>query len=211
MNIGIMGGTFNPIHNGHLALAKAAMEQFPLDTVWFMPSGLPAHKSNDELADGSHRLNMTKLALIGQKGFEASDFELKQEGYTYTANTLSALSKLYPSDTFHFIIGGDSLMKFLCWRNPEVILQKAILLAAGRDGFTKEELAEQAELLRRTYHARIHFVEMEEITVSSHEIRAYCKNGQYKKVSKYLPEAVLDYIKEKNLFEKTAESEAVYG
>lgn len=200
MNIGIMGGTFNPIHNGHLALAKAAKEQFPLDTVWFMPSGLPAHKSNDELADGSHRLKMTELALKGQNGFEPSDFELCQEGYTYTATTLSELSKLYPDDTFYFIIGGDSLMKFLCWRNPEIILQKAVLLAAGRNGFTKEELLQQAEVLRRTYAARIHFVEMEEVMISSHEIRTYCKERQYERVSEYLPKAVLDYIKEQRLF-----------
>lgn len=200
MNIGIMGGTFNPIHNGHLALAKAAMEQFPLDTVWFMPSGLPAHKSNAELTDGSHRLKMTELALKGQEGFKASDFELKQKGYTYTANTLSELTRLYPDDTFYFIIGGDSLMKFLSWHSPEVILEKAVLLAAGRHGFSEEELQAQAELLKNTYNAKIYFVEMEEVAISSHEIRAYCRQGQYEKISEYLPKTVFHYIKEQRLF-----------
>lgn len=200
MNIGIMGGTFNPIHNGHLALAKAAMEQFPLDTVWFMPSGLPAHKSNAELTDGSHRLKMTELALAGQKGFEASDFELKQKGYTYTADTLSELARLYPDDTFYFIIGGDSLMKFLSWRSPDVILKKAVLLAAGRHGFSEEELQTQAEFLQNTYNAKVYFVEMEEIAISSHEIRAYCRQGQYEKISEYLPKTVLDYIRDQKLF-----------
>ncbi len=200
MNIGIMGGTFNPIHNGHLALAKAAMEQFPLDTVWFMPSGLPAHKSNAELADGSHRLKMTELALAGQKGFEPSDFELKQKGYTYTANTLSELTQLYPNDTFYFIIGGDSLMKFLSWRSPDTILKNAVLLAAGRHGFSEEELQAQAEFLQNTYNARVYFVEMEEVAISSHEIRAYCKQGQYEKISEYLPETVFNYIREQKLF-----------
>lgn len=200
MNIGIMGGTFNPIHNGHLALARAAMEQFPLDIVWFMPSGLPAHKSNAELTDGSHRFKMTELAIAGQHGFEASDFELRQKGYTYTADTLSELARLYPDDTFYFMIGGDSLMKFLSWRSPEVILRKAVLLAAGRYGFSKEELQMQAELLQNAYNASVYFVEMEEIVISSHEIRAYCKQGQYEKASRYLPKTVLDYIREQKLF-----------
>lgn len=200
MNIGIMGGTFNPIHNGHLALAKAAMEQFPLDIVWFMPSGLPAHKSNAELTDGSHRLKMTELALAGQKEFKPSDFELKQKGYTYTANTLSELTRLYPDDAFYFIIGGDSLMKFLSWRSPEIILQKAVLLAAGRYGFSKEELQAQAEFLQNTYNASVYFVEMEEVAISSREIRAYCKQELYEKASEYLPKTVLDYIREQKLF-----------
>ena len=200
MKIGIMGGTFNPVHNGHLTLAKAAKEQFFLDTVWFMPSGLPAHKSNSELTDGSHRLNMVKLALLGQEGFEPSDFELKREGYTYTANTLTELKEQYPEDTFYFIIGGDSLMKFLYWRNPEVILKKSVLLAAGRNGYTNEEILAQVELLRKEYGASIYFVEMDEVAISSNEIREYCKNRQYEKAAKYFPKAVLGYIKEQNLY-----------
>ena len=110
--IGILGGTFNPIHNGHLALGQAAMEQYDLEEIWLMPSKLPPHKSHFAILSEEHRLTMTKLAAQINKNFIASDFELKREGLTYTADTLELLTKEYPDYKFYFIVGGDSLIKF---------------------------------------------------------------------------------------------------
>ncbi|MBO5352026.1 MAG: nicotinate-nucleotide adenylyltransferase [Lachnospiraceae bacterium] len=201
MKIGIMGGTFNPIHNGHLTLASAALTQYALDEVWFMPSGLPAHKSNTELLPANIRLSMAELAIAGQKGFTASSFEIDRKGFTYTADTMTALAEEYPEDTFFFIIGGDSLMKFHHWVKPEVISKYAVLLAAGRDGYSKEQLEEQEEQLRRKFGTKVLFLDMPEVKISSHEIRDFCKRGQYQEIRPYVPEPVWDFMIENRLYQ----------
>ena len=200
MKIGIMGGTFNPIHNGHLSLAKAAYQQYPLDRIWFMPSGLPAHKSNQELLPAKTRLHMVQLALAGSSGFEASSFEIDREGFTYTADTMVALAKEYPKVEFYFIIGGDSLMKFHKWVKPEVISAHATLLAAGRDGISKDCLTEQAKQLKLQFGTKVSLLDMPELKISSNEIRFLCANKQYNEVKKLVPEPVVQYIMEHELW-----------
>ena len=200
MKIGIMGGTFNPIHNGHLTLAKAALEQHNLDVIWFMPSGLPAHKSNTALLSAETRLHMVRLAIEGIPEFEASSFEIDRNGFTYTADTMVALKEKYSEDEFFFIIGGDSLMKFYHWVKPEVISAHTTLLAAGRNGYTKEQLAEQAQQLNNLFGTNVEFVDMPEINISSNEIRSCCADLQYDVIKKYLPEQVLQYIMEHELW-----------
>ena len=200
MKTGIMGGTFNPIHNGHLRLAKAALEQYALDRVWFMPSGLPAHKSNAELLPAEQRLAMVKLAINGSLGFEASSFEIDREGFTYTADTMVALKKEYPEEEFYFIIGGDSLMKFHNWVKPEVISAHTTLLAAGRNGYSREELLEQAKRLNLLFGTKVCLIDMPEFVVSSNGIRSLCASQQYKKVKEMVPEQVLHYIMEQELW-----------
>lgn len=200
MKIGIMGGTFNPIHNGHLSLAKAAYQQYPLDRIWFMPSGLPAHKSNQELLPAKERLHMVQLAIAGSSGFEASSFEIDREGFTYTADTMVALAKEYPEAEFYFIIGGDSLMKFQNWVKPEVISAHATLLAAGREGYSKEELSAQAKQLKLQFGTKVSLLDMPELKISSNEIRFLCANKQYNEVKKLVPEPVVQYIMEHELW-----------
>jgi len=200
MKIGIMGGTFNPIHNGHLALANAALTQYSLDEVWFMPSGMPAHKANDELLDAKERMHMVKLAICGKKGFMASSFEIDRDGFTYTADTMAALAMEYPEDEFYFIIGGDSLMKFHKWVKPEVISSYTTLLAAGRNGYSKEELDNQVLLLNEQFGTKVFFIDMPELVISSNEIRSYCKIQQYDVIRDMVPEAVYHYIMEHELW-----------
>jgi len=200
MKIGIMGGTFNPIHNGHLALAKAALEQYSLDVIWFMPSGLPAHKSNTELLPARTRLHMVQLAIKGIPGFEASSFEIDRDGFTYTADTMAALAGEYSKDEFFFIIGGDSLMKFQHWVKPEVISSHATLLAAGRDGYTIQQLIKQADLLKVRFGTKVHLLNMPELKISSREIRSCCMKQQYNAIKEYIPEQVLQYIVEHELW-----------
>ena len=203
MKVGIMGGTFNPIHNGHLKLAEVALAQAKLDEIWFMPSGLPAHKSNSELLSSEERLHMVKLALDSIAGFKASSFEIDREGFTYTADTMVALKEEYPDYEFFFIIGGDSLMKFHRWVKPEVISAHVTLLAAGRNGYSKEELLKQSEYLQQHFGTKICYLEMPEFPVSSSEIRLHCKEGRYDELTKAVPVAVSDYIRKQHLYQKT--------
>jgi len=200
MKIGIMGGTFNPIHNGHLSLAKAALTQYMLDEVWFMPSGLPAHKANDELLPADIRLRMVELAIQDVENFKASAFEIVREGFTYTADTMVALSKEYPEAEFYFIIGGDSLMKFHKWVRPEVISAHTKLLAAGRNGYTKEELLSQSEYLKKQFGTKVLFLDMPELIIASNEIRSLCKMQQYDAIKAMVPIAVFEYITENQLW-----------
>lgn len=201
MKIGIMGGTFNPIHNGHIALAESALHQYHLDEIWFMPSGLPAHKSNSELLSAKERLHMVELAIAEKMGCKASSYEIDREGFTYTADTLTSLKKEYPNEEFFFIIGGDSLMKFHHWVKPEVISAHATLLAAGRNGYSMEELKLQAQNLKELFQTKILFLDMPELIISSNEIRNLCKMKQLEQIEQYVPEAVAEYIIKENLYQ----------
>lgn len=200
MKIGIMGGTFNPIHNGHLSLANAALTQYMLDEVWFMPSGLPAHKANHELLPALTRLHMVELAIKEKENFKASSFEIIREGFTYTADTMVALASEYPDAEFYFIIGGDSLMKFHNWVRPEVISAHTKLLAAGRNGYSQEELLLQADYLNNKFGTKVLFLDMPQLVISSNEIRSLCKEQQYNTVKTMVPKSVFEYITEKQLW-----------
>ena len=206
--IGILGGTFNPIHNGHLALATAAAKQYDLEEVWLMPSKLPPHKSHFAMLPEQHRLAMAGLAAKADKRFVVSDFELLREGLTYTADTLELLTKEYPDCRFYFIIGGDSLVSFLNWRQPGKILELAALLGAGRAGIEAERTAEAATALQKAFpQAEIGTVELSDYPISSNEIREAFYTGTGERVRVFLPEEVYRYIKENKLFSKVTFAE----
>lgn len=201
--IGILGGTFNPIHKGHLALGLAAAEQYDLEEVWLMPSKLPPHKSHFTMLSEEHRLAMTKLAAQADARFHASDFELGREGLTFTADTLELLTKEYPDVKFYFIVGGDSLIKFMHWRRPERILELATLLGAGRAGYEASKVEEAAERLRNQFpSAEIGTVVLPDYPISSNEIREAFFTGEAMRVKPFLPEAVWNYLQENNLYAK---------
>lgn len=201
--IGILGGTFNPIHKGHLALGLAAMEQYDLEEVWLMPSKLPPHKSHFTMLSEEHRLTMTKLAAQTDARFFASDFELQREGLTFTADTLELLTKDYPDVKFYFIVGGDSLIKFPHWRRPERILELATLLGAGRAGYDEAAVNMAAEDLRHHFpNAEIGTIMLPDYPISSNEIREAFFTGESKQVKEYLPENVWDYLQKHHLYAK---------
>ena len=129
--IGIMGGTFDPIHNGHLAVGRQAYREYQLDEVWFMPSGHPPHKKDHAVTDAADRCAMTRLAIRNDPYFRFSDFEVRREGNTYTAQTLTLLRRQYPDVRFYFIIGADSLFEIESWYMPEKIMEQAVILVAG--------------------------------------------------------------------------------
>ena len=131
--IGIMGGTFDPIHNGHLAIGRQAYQEYGLNQIWYMPSGHPPHKKNHEVTEPEFRLAMTELGIQDHKEFICSDFEIRRNGNTYTAQTLELLSKEYPSHRFYFIIGADSLYDIETWYEHQKVMELAVLLVAPRE------------------------------------------------------------------------------
>jgi nicotinate-nucleotide adenylyltransferase len=210
--IGIMGGTFNPIHNGHLEIAKAAYEQYGLEEVWFMPNHIPGYKKNEALLNGSLRLDMIKLAIQDYPYFTASDFELQRSGNTYTAETMQLLKKQYPRVQFYFIIGADSLDYFEKWKEPEVILENAFILAAPRDASSTEGMERKMNELHEMFGTG-HFgsIACPKVECSSSHIRKQLSKMNLENIDEAqrselaqklcIPTKVLHYIKEKHLYQ----------
>ena len=170
--IGIMGGTFNPIHNGHISLAKAALDELGLDKVWFMPSKNPPHKSHKDIASEYHRVNMIKLAIKEYKEFEISKVELEREGITYTSDTLTYLHDSYPNDEFFFIMGADSLINIEKWHCPELLFKLTTFAVASRDDVDINELNNMCNYLASKYnYVRIKVLNMDKINASSSQVR----------------------------------------
>ena len=207
-NIGILGGTFNPIHKGHLALGLAAAEQYDLEEVWIMPSKLPPHKSHFAMLSEEHRLAMVALAAQADIRFKVSDFELKREGTTYTADTLELLTTEYPDVKFYFIMGGDSVINFTKWRRPERILELCTLIAAGRAGYEECRVTKAVRDIREQFsQADIGTVFLPDFPISSNEIREAFYTGNGEHVKPYLPETVWEYLHKNRLYAKTTFAE----
>lgn len=204
--IGIMGGTFNPIHLGHIAIARAAYEQFHLNEIWFMPNHIPAYKSNQALVSGEKRLAMIRLAIQDYPFFKASDFELNREGKTYTYETLELLTQQFPHHEFYFIMGADSLSYFENWMHPEIIVKNAKILATARNKKTVAEMHMQIDRLNKMLGGSFFYlIDCPEIPCSSSEIRDKIKNGDKQPNSQYaqdlmLPNGVLEYIIQYQLY-----------
>ena len=190
--IGIMGGTFNPIHSVHLIMAQVAYHQFHLDKVVFMPSKHPPHKDNSVIVSDENRTRMIQLAIDGNSNFEFSDLELKREGTTYTSDTLTYLTEENPDTEYYFIIGGDSLEQLENWHKPEVIFDKCHILAARRGQLSKKDFKNKIKYYKEKYHADIKLIEMENIHISSEKIRGHIQKGQ--PYSYYCPDKVSKYI-----------------
>lgn len=131
--IGILGGSFDPIHNGHLYLADQARAAVPLDRVIFIPAFLPPHKTSRDLTDPAHRLNMIRLALMNREGVDLDEMEIERGGVSYTVDTVEALEKKHPLAELYFIIGSDSLHELWTWRRIRDIAGKVIFLVLRRD------------------------------------------------------------------------------
>ena len=200
-NIGIMGGTFDPIHNGHLMLGEQAYQEYQLDEVWFMPSGHPPHKNDRNITDPEIRLAMAKLAIHGKSGLVCSDFEVRRNGSTYTAQTLRLLRKAYPQHQFFFIIGADSLYEIENWYEPDQVLSQAVFLAARREyEDTHLSMEQQIAYLYNKYNADIRILHCEEMDISSAMLRERIAKGL--SVSEYVPQEVLLYINDQGLYQE---------
>lgn len=152
MKIGILGGTFDPIHNTHIYMAQQVLKSLFLDKVYLMPAFCPPHKNGKKITSESHRINMIKLATEGLAGIDYSDFEI-QNKLSYTADTLTALKEKHPADEFYFIIGGDSISSFESWYHPEIILEKASIVVIRRNDESSKSLNEVVKKITSKFHS----------------------------------------------------------
>ncbi len=199
--IGILGGTFDPIHKGHLMLAKEAYYECDLDEVWIMPSNHPPHKKLNFVTESKIRAQMVEIAIEEIPYIKFSDFELNREGNTYTAQTLQLLKADNWVDQFYFIIGADSLYEIEEWYEPGNVMGLATLLVASRE-YRKHDksIQQQANYLRDKYDANIILLHNENLDISSQEIRNLVKNQ--KDVSEFVPSKVIEYIVEHRIYNK---------
>lgn len=200
--VGIMGGTFNPVHNGHLLLAESARETFGLDEILFMPSGNSYMKDAASILDGEIRAHMTELAIEGNPFFRLSRIELERKGPTYTCDTLSQLKEQDGDSRYFFIMGADNLFILEKWKDVEYIFQNCVIAAAARGDETDGEIRRRAELLKKRYRADIRLLLERRIDISSLEIRERLRKGQ--SVRYLLPDSVLAYIAQENLYQQEA-------
>ncbi|MDE6929785.1 MAG: nicotinate-nucleotide adenylyltransferase [Lachnospiraceae bacterium] len=197
--IGIMGGTFDPIHNGHLRLAHVAYTQYQLNSVWFMPSGQPPHKKDHKVTDPALRCEMVRRAIADYPYFSCSDFEIRRLGNTYTAQTLELLKREHPKDDFYFIIGADSLYEIENWYCPGEVMARAVLLVAGRE-YPKAHrpMEEQILYLKERYHAKIGRLNCEQMDIASADIREMASKNR--SIESLVPGPVADYIRTHRLY-----------
>lgn len=196
--IGITGGTFNPVHNAHLIMARYAKEQYGLDSVIFMTSGNPPHKRNIDMPDAEVRHDMLKAAISGDADFTANDYEVKQKSYSYSVNTLRYFKEIYPSDMIYFIIGEDSLADFPKWYMPQEILKLCTVLVYPRG--EGQDVQQKIDEIKAMYGGEIYPINSPVIGISSTEIRGRLKSG--KTVRHMIPDKVLEYIEKNKLYTK---------
>jgi nicotinate-nucleotide adenylyltransferase len=188
LKIGLLGGTFNPVHIGHLILAEEVREKMDFGRIIFVPTFLPPHKENSNIAQAQERLKMLKLAIKGNRYFSASDSEIKRNGRSYTIDTIREFKGAYPKDELYFIIGSD-LLKYLDeWKDLSEIIKMVKVIVATRPGFPLEDIP-----------SYIQTIAIRAVDVSAFEIRECVRLN---KSFRYLvPESVFNYINKKRLYQ----------
>ena len=199
MKIGIMGGTFDPIHIGHLLLAQFAYEECALDEIWFLPNGNPPHKQTKEGQDAlAHRVEMVRLAIDDVPYFKLCLHESRINRHSYTYKTMQELNALYPDNEFYFILGADSLFAIEEWKNFREIFPSCIILAAVRDDKDADDMKMQKVYLEQEYNARISLLKAPLLEISSTTIRERAEKGL--SIHYMVPDSVADYIEKNHLY-----------
>lgn len=198
IKLGIFGGAFNPIHNGHLALARNYQQALNLDKVLFIPTAVPPHKTSQHLALAEDRLCMTRLAVEDCPAFQVSDIEFNRQGKSYTYDTLCEIKSIYPDSQLYLIIGADQFLTFHCWYKYREILDMVTVCTSARESEEEKQIlssyAESISEMKDKY-----FISNQPVLkLSSSEIRDKIKNGQ--DISTLVPKKVCDYILEKGLY-----------
>ena len=194
--IGLMGGSFNPIHCGHLNMGRAALESGVVERVLFLPSGNPPHKRAG-LEDKLHRLAMARLAVMGEADMDVCAEEIEREGVIYTVDTLTILHEKMPDCRFHYLIGADTLRVLHTWRRPEDVIRLCAFLVVMRPGEDEAKMHEIADTWREK-GADIAFLPCELMDISSTQIRARLESGQ--SLDGLVPEQVEAYIQKNGLY-----------
>ena len=191
--IGILGGTFDPIHLGHLVMAEQVREKLRLDKVIFIPCANPPHKTKRKLSPSRYRYQMTRLGVEGNSSFLVSDVELKRRGLSYTIDTLKQLKVLYPEREMYFLTGSDVLDEIRTWKEPEQIYKQAKVVIAIRPGFDRFDPENRFAKMSI-------IVPITGIDVSSSQIRAKVRKGE--SIRYLVPPKVKEYINKKKLYRK---------
>ena len=200
MKTGIFGGTFNPVHKGHIMLAEYCMDSVGLDRIIMIPTAVPPHKISNNLASENDRLNMCKLACRGKENFFVSDIEIKRQGKSYTYETLTQLKEIYPDDHLYTIMGADMFLTLNRWKNPEIIFEKSSIITIPRDEENKHELENFYNKVLKAMGASSVILPNPVMSVSSTFIRENLDN--FNLISDMLDKGVYDYIIKNNLYRK---------
>ena len=197
MRLGIFGGAFNPVHNGHINLAKSYLNSLNLDKLLIIPTANPPHRSNSDFVSEAHRFNMLSLAFKGEDKTEISDIEFKRAEKSYTYDTVKELRKIYTNAEIFLIIGEDQFLLFDSWYRHKELLEEVVLCTAAREKDTRQAIAEYAHKLFKGGNG-YYIADFDPIIVSSSELRARLKAGE--DVSAFMPSEVYNYIKDKELY-----------
>lgn len=198
MKIGILGGSFDPIHNGHLHMAVCARNAFALDEVWMIPAGHSPNKDEHAMTPALDRLNMCRLAAEQYPWLKVNPMEIESAERSYTYRTLEKLTREFPDHTFYLIMGGDSLDYFEDWKHPEIIASLCTILVIPRDEFDQACMLDKINSLEKLFACSIRIVPCRKYPISSTQVRASLQNREYGQMD--LPMEVLDYIKKNHLY-----------
>ena len=198
MKTGIYGGTFNPIHNGHLHIVEEFRRGLGLDRVLLIPAHVPPHKTAPDLASAGERFAMCRLAAQGKPWLELSDIEMRREGKSYTAETLEELSALYPQDQFYLLMGEDMFLTLGRWYRPETIFSLASVCTTPRSPDGLDALRQKALEYTGQFQARCFLEHIPYLPISSTQVRQAVARGE--DVSGLVPQAVAAYMKERGLY-----------
>lgn len=194
--IGILGGTFNPIHLAHLYIAYEAKSQLNLDKIIFIPAGSPPHKKNQNIVEASLRYKMVYEAIKNYEDFEISDYEIEKKGFSYTFETLRNFKD--KDNELYFITGADCLVNIEKWKKPEEIFKLSKFIVFNRPGYNKDELETQKIKIEDKFNTKITFLDIIDLEISSSMIRERISEG--KRVDFFLSKEVLNFIKENNIY-----------
>lgn len=199
LKIGICGGTFDPIHYGHLIMAEKIREEFKLDKVLFIPTGHPPHKAISQITDARHRLCMVEEAVKSNPYFALSTIEVERDGTTYTIDTLRQLKEIYQDPAeLYFMIGADVVFDLLTWKDFTEVFRLCRFIATRRPGFSRQGFAQRVEELERQYGAVIYSTDIPQVDISSTLIRQRVRENR--SVKYLVPEGVEAYIQEHGLY-----------
>jgi nicotinate-nucleotide adenylyltransferase len=197
--VGILGGTFNPVHLGHLLIAQDAMEQLGLDRVKFIPSATPPHKTVDKLASERDRLRMITLAIRGNARFEVDDIEIQRGGKSYSVDTLTELRRREPHANFYFIIGSDSLRELHLWREVQRLVTLCTFVTVPRPGFDPKPVIDRRLDAATRRRLRQHVLRGHACDIASRDIRGRVASGR--SIRYLVPDAVHAYIRRQRLYQ----------
>lgn len=196
--IGIMGGTFDPIHYGHLLIAQSAADEFQLERIIFLPTGKSPHKSEGQVTDPAIRCEMVRIAIRENPSFSLSEIEVANSYTNYTYLTLQKFRQMYPGTKLYFIMGEDSLDHLSTWRHPEEICRQASILAAVRSGNQINQVQAKIEQAKKQFGADMYMLHAPAFLISSQEIRERVRTGR--SIHYMLPGEVESFISGHSLY-----------